>query len=221
MVCSSFTWKVLAVMCLLQLFSLSTFFSVFTLFDILGETNHQNFTTQPTEPPDYDEFGVRHDKVSVVNLTTPVLRPPAGYNVYYIIMSHVRQCYLPQTYRGIKLGILTVAAYNFTFTFMALIGIFFLDCIHPTSLVLVEGGYLLTGTLVVTMTVLGRSYGFMEQDHVIILAATLVLIFIQSSIVQKFYQNEKQKNVDMFDYETVSYKSYEQENNESNPNSDH
>lgn len=221
MICSSTTWKVLGVTSLVQLFLVSTFFSVFTLYDILGETNHQNFTTQPTEPPDYDEFGkvvVNEDKVSVVNMTS--LEPPIGYNVYYILMAEVRKCYFPQSYRGIKLGMLTVAAYNFTFALMALIGIFFLDCIHPTSLVLVEGGYLLSGALMVTMTVLGRSYGFMEQNHVIILAAFLILIFIQSSIIQKFYQNEKQKKLDMFDYETVSYKSYEYENGPSST-SDH
>lgn len=213
--------RVMSVLILTKLLLASTFFAVFTLCDIVGEERHQNFTTQPTEPPDMP-FSELEEAGPAGNTTTPLaavddFSPPVGYSLYFSVMTNVGGYFTPQAYRGVKLGILTVSLCNLTFALGALIGIFCLPLLHPTSLVFVEGGFIFSTVLLLTMAVLGRTSGFLGQTEIMILASVMVLIFIESSIVQSYYTAEKDRLKDVFDYETVSYKSYEIEEETQKP----
>ena len=96
--------RAMSVLILTKLLLASTFFAVFTLCDIVGEERHQNFTTQPTDPPDMpfselEEAGEKEEAGPAGNTTTLAVddfSPPVGYSLYFSVMTNVGGYYSPQ-----------------------------------------------------------------------------------------------------------------------------
>ena len=205
-----FCVKYLTLLSLVIFFFVSLFFSCYSLVDVLGDVQHNNYSTKIQ----YEDLVVA-DNASVVfvPLDSGLAREPVpGYHIYWELMTPVSSWYESHVYQVIKLTILTTALLNLLTTGLCLLAQSLESCsvspsfwlCHPTPLLLVELSLSVSIVQALAMIVLGRLSGLMLFSDLGKMSVYLLTLMVLSFLVGDLYKKEKEQAEEkLVEYETV------------------